>query len=62
METVSITVDLKNEDGEASECEQLRTWSVPMTSLLYLGLSLLILNVSMHKTETCGGEATLVSE
>lgn len=62
METASITVDLRNEDGEASECEQSHTWAVPMTTLLYLGLSLLILNVSMHKTETCGGEATLVSE
>lgn len=62
METASITVDLRNEDGEASEREQLHTWAVSMTSLLYLGLSLLILNVSMHKTETCGGEATLVSE
>lgn len=62
METTSIAVDLRNEDREASKREQLHTWAVSITSLIYLGLSLLILNVSMHKTETCGGEATLVSE
>lgn len=59
MKATSITVDLRNEDREASK---LHTWAVSITSLVYLGLSLLILNASVHKTETCGGEATLVSE
>lgn len=62
METTSIAVDLRNEDREASKHEQLHIWAVSITSLIYLGLSLLILNVSMHKTESCGGEATLVIE
>lgn len=51
METTSIAVDLRNEDREAGKHEQLHTWAVSITSLIYLGLSLLILNASMHKTE-----------